>query len=49
MKLNFVKRSNKIKRMKLDILAVGAHPDDVELSCGATVAKEVAKGRKVVV
>ncbi len=47
MKLNFVKRSNKIKRMKLDILAVGAHPDDVELSCGATVAKEVAKGRKV--
>lgn len=33
--------------MKLDILAVGAHPDDVELSCGATVAKEVANGKKV--
>lgn len=33
--------------MKLDILAVGAHPDDVELSCSATLAKEVAKGRKV--
>ena len=33
--------------MKLDILAVGAHPDDVELSCGATVAKEVSKGKKV--
>ncbi|WP_460218567.1 bacillithiol biosynthesis deacetylase BshB1 [Psychroserpens sp. MEBiC05023] len=33
--------------MKLDILAFGAHPDDVELGCGATVAKEVAKGRKV--
>ena len=33
--------------MKLDILAIGAHPDDVELSCGATVAKEVARGRKV--
>lgn len=33
--------------MKIDILAVGAHPDDVELSCGATLAKEVANGRKV--
>lgn len=33
--------------MKLDILAIGAHPDDVELSCGATVAKEVANGKKV--
>ncbi len=33
--------------MKLDILAFGAHPDDVELGCGATVAKEVSLGRKV--
>ena len=33
--------------MKLDILAIGAHPDDVELGCGATIAKEVAKGRSV--
>jgi bacillithiol biosynthesis deacetylase BshB1 len=33
--------------MKLDILAFGAHPDDIELSCGATVAKEVALGKKV--
>ena len=33
--------------MKLDILAIGAHPDDVELSCGATLAKEVANGKKV--
>lgn len=33
--------------MKLDILAIGAHPDDVELSCGATIAKEVSNGRKV--
>ena len=22
--------------MKLDILAIGAHPDDVEMSCGGT-------------
>ncbi len=33
--------------MKLDILAIGAHPDDVELSCGATIAKEIAHGKKV--
>jgi bacillithiol biosynthesis deacetylase BshB1 len=33
--------------MKLDILAFGAHPDDVELGCGGTLAKEVAKGKKV--
>ncbi len=33
--------------MKLDILAFGAHPDDVELGCGATIAKEIAAGKKV--
>ena len=33
--------------MKLDILAFGSHPDDVELGCGATLAKEIAKGKKV--
>jgi N-acetylglucosamine malate deacetylase 1 len=33
--------------MKLDILAIGAHPDDVELGCGATIAKEVSRGKKV--
>ncbi len=33
--------------MKLDVLALGAHPDDVELGCGATVAKEVSLGKKV--
>ncbi len=33
--------------MKLDILAIGAHPDDVELGCGATLAKEIASGKKV--
>lgn len=33
--------------MKLDILAIGAHPDDVELGCGATLAKEISKGKKV--
>lgn len=33
--------------MKLDILAFGAHPDDVELSCSATIAKEISLGKKV--
>ncbi|TYA71593.1 bacillithiol biosynthesis deacetylase BshB1 [Seonamhaeicola marinus] len=33
--------------MKLDILAIGAHPDDVELGCGATIAKEISKGKNV--
>ena len=33
--------------MKLDILAFGAHPDDVELGCGATIAKEISLGKEV--
>ena len=33
--------------MKLDILAFGAHPDDVELGCAATIAKEISLGNKV--
>lgn len=33
--------------MKLDILFFGAHPDDVELGCGATIAKEVSLGKSV--
>ena len=33
--------------MKLDILAFGAHPDDVELGCSGTIAKEVSLGKKV--
>jgi bacillithiol biosynthesis deacetylase BshB1 len=33
--------------MKLDILVFGAHPDDAELGAGATIAKEVSRGKKV--
>ena len=33
--------------IKLDILAIGAHPDDVELGCAGTIAKEINKGKKV--
>jgi bacillithiol biosynthesis deacetylase BshB1 len=32
---------------KLDILAFGAHPDDVELGCGGTLLGAIAEGKKV--
>jgi len=32
--------------MKLDVLAIAAHPDDVELTCGGTLLKMVEKGYK---
>jgi bacillithiol biosynthesis deacetylase BshB1 len=33
--------------MKLDVLAIGVHPDDVELGCSGTLIKEVKCGKKV--
>jgi len=33
--------------MKLDILVLAAHPDDAEISCGGTIAKHIAIGKKV--
>jgi bacillithiol biosynthesis deacetylase BshB1 len=33
--------------MKLDILAIGVHPDDVELGCSGTLIKELKAGKKV--
>lgn len=33
--------------MKLDLLAIAAHPDDVELTCGGTLIKMVESGYKV--
>lgn len=35
--------------MKVDILAFGAHPDDVELSCGATLHKAILSGKKAAI
>lgn len=32
---------------KLDVIAVGAHPDDVEIACGGTLASLVRQGYKV--
>ncbi len=33
--------------MKLDILAIGVHPDDVELGCSGTLINEIKNGKKV--
>lgn len=33
--------------MKLDILAFGAHPDDVELGCAGTILKHIEDGKKI--
>jgi N-acetylglucosamine malate deacetylase 1 len=33
--------------MKLDILAIGVHPDDVELSCSGTIITEIKAGKQV--
>ncbi len=32
---------------RLDVIAVGAHPDDVEIACGGALAKLVKQGYKV--
>lgn len=33
--------------MKLDLLAFGSHPDDVELGCSGTLIKEIKRGKKI--
>ena len=35
--------------MKVDVLAIGAHPDDVELGCGGTISKMIAEGKTVAI
>lgn len=35
--------------IKVDVLAIGAHPDDVELGCGGTLAKLISEGKKVAI
>jgi len=40
-------RETQYCHMKLDILAFGAHPDDVELCVGGTVVKHIGLGYKV--
>ena len=33
--------------MSVDVLAIGAHPDDVEICCGGTLAQMARAGRRV--
>jgi bacillithiol biosynthesis deacetylase BshB1 len=33
--------------IKLDLLAIGVHPDDVELGCSGTIINEIKNGKKV--
>ena len=35
--------------MKVDILAIAAHPDDVELACSGTLIKEIKQGKTVAI
>src|SRR5258706_14219393 len=37
----------KIDYPQLDVIAVGAHPDDVEIACGGTLAKLAKQGYKI--
>ena len=36
-----------LEEMKLDVLAIGVHPDDVELGCSGTLLNEVKRGKKI--
>lgn len=36
-----------MERDSLDVLAVGAHPDDLEITCGGTIARLVGQGYRV--
>ncbi|MDH4069000.1 MAG: bacillithiol biosynthesis deacetylase BshB1 [Ignavibacteria bacterium] len=33
--------------MKLDLLAIGAHPDDIELTCSGALLKHIARGKSI--
>ncbi|MCX7736522.1 MAG: bacillithiol biosynthesis deacetylase BshB1 [Candidatus Kapabacteria bacterium] len=40
---------NDINKFQVDVLAIGAHPDDIELACGGTVAKFTEEGYSVAI
>src|SRR5690348_4586218 len=41
------KRAGQLGSDSMNVLAIGAHPDDVELGCGGALARHVAAGDKV--
>ena len=38
---------NENDELQLDVIAVGAHPDDIEIACGGTLAKLATQGYRV--
>ena len=40
---------HKIIKMQVDILAIGVHPDDIELSCAGTILAAISEGKKVAI
>jgi LmbE family N-acetylglucosaminyl deacetylase len=44
---DFQQSPKKLDKGQLDVIAVGAHPDDVEIGCGGTLARLVEQGYRV--
>lgn len=40
---------DEINKYQVDVLAIGAHPDDIELACGGTIAKFTEEGFSVAI
>lgn len=40
---------NEMVDYKVDILAIGVHPDDIELSCAGTILKQIDEGNSVAI
>lgn len=41
--------NNGLNPSAVDIIAIGAHPDDIEIGCGGTLAKEAKQGKKIAI
>lgn len=41
--------STDLKQLKTDLLAIGVHPDDLELGCAGTIIKHVQMGQQVAI
>lgn len=45
----FIKGRKKLSQQEIDVLAFGAHPDDVEIGMAGSIAKWVASGKSIVI